>query len=140
MANSGLKNKDTNGKKSKKKKGKYADYKPAPANSVYFLFDVETSGSRRNWDCIIAISFLCYSSDGELLASFSRKINPGAVQIQAYLSKHIHSKLHGSHQSNPCMPSIHTSTCVYIYIFNMHTHDTCISYIHMAHAHTTCIP
>ena len=37
-------------KNKKKKAGKYDEYTTAPDNAVYFLFDVETSGSKRNWD------------------------------------------------------------------------------------------
>ena len=74
------------------KKGKYDDYTTAPDSAVYFLFDVETTGSRRNYDKIIAMSFLSYDCHGNMLGSFSRKVNPGKVKISAYLTKHIHSK------------------------------------------------
>ena len=77
---------------SKKKKGKYDDYESAPENAVYFLFDVETSGGKRNWDRIIAMSFLAVDQDGELLGSFSKKMNPGSVRI-GYHTTRIHSKL-----------------------------------------------
>ena len=36
-----------------KKKNKYVDYEVAPANGVFFLFDVETTGGKRNWDRIV---------------------------------------------------------------------------------------
>ena len=42
-----------NVKKKASKKGKYANYVSAPSNGRYFLFDVETTGSKRNWDRII---------------------------------------------------------------------------------------
>ena len=76
----------------RKKKGKYDEYTTAPADAVYFLFDVETTGARRNYDRIIAMSFLCLDRDGKLLASFSRKVNPGKVRISTYLTSHVHSK------------------------------------------------
>ena len=76
----------------KKKKSKYHAYESAPAKAVYFLFDVETTGSRRNWDKIIAISFLAYDVNGNELGSFSQLINPGDVGIDSYLSKFIHSE------------------------------------------------
>ena len=74
----------------KKKKSKYANYEAAPDNAIYFLFDVETTGSRRNWDRIIAMSFLAFKEDGQLIGVFSRKVNPGQVSISAFLTKHIH--------------------------------------------------
>ena len=74
-----------------KKKSKYVDYEVAPANGVYFLFDVETTGGKRNWDRIVALSFLSYDSDGNLLDHFSRKVNPGGVRINA-ICRGIHSK------------------------------------------------
>ena len=73
-----------------KKKSKYQDYEGAPDNAVYFLFDVETTGSKRNWDRIIAMSFLACDEDGRLLDSFNKKINPGSVRINSFLSKNIH--------------------------------------------------
>ena len=75
------------------RKSKYTEYTTAPGNAVYFLFDIETTGSKRNWDRIIAFSFLCYDEDGSQLGSFSRKINPGNVRISPYLTEHVHSKL-----------------------------------------------
>ena len=77
----------------KKKKSKYADYETAPDNAIYFLFDVETTGSKRNWDRITAMSFLAFNEDGQLIVVFSRKVNPGPVRISAFLTKHIHGKL-----------------------------------------------
>ena len=76
--------------KQKKKKSKYAEYVSAPTNAVFFLFDVETTGGKRNWDRIIAFSFLAYDNQGNLLGSFARTINPGSVKIDAYLSKNVH--------------------------------------------------
>ena len=49
---------DTPAKQKPKKKSKYQGYEGTADNAVYFLFDVETTGSKRNWDRIIAISFL----------------------------------------------------------------------------------
>ena len=74
-----------------KKKSKYEDYKVAPANGLYFLFDVETTGGKRNWDRIVALSFLTYDSEGTLFGSFSRQVNPGGVRINA-ICRGIHSK------------------------------------------------
>ena len=74
----------------KKKKSKYVNYEAAPDNAIYFLFDVETTGSRRNWDRIIAMSFLAFKEDGQQIGVFSRKVNPGQVRISAFLTKHIH--------------------------------------------------
>ena len=59
-----------------KKKGKYADYESAPSDAVYFLFDVETTAPKRNYDRIIAISFFAHKEDGTLVGNFSTKINP----------------------------------------------------------------
>ena len=78
--------------KKKKKKGQCDDWISAPVDGAYFLFDVETTGSKRNWDRIIFMSFLHYNEDGELLGSFSRKVNPGKVQITSHLSNNIHGK------------------------------------------------
>ena len=96
------------GKTKKKKRGKYDDYTTAPDNAVYFLFDVETTGSKRNYDRIIAMSFLCLDCDGVLIAAFSRKVNPGNVRISSYLTRWIHSKCN----IVTCMHSIsHTHVC-----------------------------
>ena len=76
----------------KKKKSKYAEYVSAPADAVFFLFDVETTGGKRNWDRIIAFSFLAYDGKGNLLGSFARKINPGSVKIDEYLTHNVHRK------------------------------------------------
>ena len=86
-----------NANRKKKKKGKYDDYTTSPANTVFFLFDVETTGGRRNYDRIIAMSYLCFDREGTLIGSFSRKVNPGKVRISAYLTRHIHSKLDSVH-------------------------------------------
>ena len=75
-----------------KKKGKYADYETAPADPVLFLFDVEVTGPKRNFDRIIAISFLAYDVDGNLMGAFSRHINPDGVRINEYANK-IHGEL-----------------------------------------------
>ena len=75
-----------------KRKSKYAEYVSAPADAVFFLFDVETTGAKRNWDRIIAFSFLAYDGKGNLLGSFSRKINPGSVKIDEYLTRNVHRK------------------------------------------------
>ena len=79
-------------KLNKKKVDKYAEYSTAPDNAVYFLFDVETTGSKRNWDKIIAMSFLCYDASGNKLDNFTTKINPGDVQISSYLTENIHGE------------------------------------------------
>ena len=75
-----------------KKQSKLANYVSVPSNSVCFLFDVETTGGKRNYDKIISLSFLAYSVDGSLLGSFDRLINPGTVTINSYLSNNVHSK------------------------------------------------
>ena len=77
-----------------KKKGKYDDYKKAPADAVFFLFDVETSGSKRNYDCVVAFSFLAYDVDGRLLGNFAQRINPGRVRMSEKAME-IHGKLLG---------------------------------------------
>ena len=59
------------------------NYEAAPPDAVYFLFDVETTGSKRNFDCIIALSFIAYDSTGKILDSLSQKINPDAVPISS---------------------------------------------------------
>ena len=74
------------------KKGKYANYEKAPANAVFFLFDVETTGAKRNWDRIISISVLACDRTGTLLGCFDQDINPEGVKINAYLTNRIHSK------------------------------------------------
>lgn len=81
---------DTPAKQRPKKKSKYQGYEGAPDNAVYFLFDVETTGSKRNWDRIIAISFLACDEDGKILDHFDKKINPGSVRINSFLSKNVH--------------------------------------------------
>ena len=79
-------------KKKSNKKSKYDDFTTAPSDAIYFLFDVETTGSKRNWDRIIAVSFLAYDREGNLLGSFNRKINPGKVQVASFLSQNVHGK------------------------------------------------
>ena len=84
---------ETNSQRAKThKKSKYAAYESAPVDAVYFLFDVETTGSKRNFDKIISISLLAYDSRGNKLDSFARLINPGGVPMVSYLTKHVHSK------------------------------------------------
>ena len=80
-------------KQTKKKKNKYEYYEGAPDNAYYFLFDVETSGSKRNFDKIIAMSFMAHDETGRFLGAFSQKVNPDSVIITHYVSKHVHSKL-----------------------------------------------
>ena len=87
-----FKNPNGNKKRKKKKKGQYDDWVSAPTNGSYFLFDVETTGSKRNWDRIIFMSFLHYDKDGKLLGSFSHKVNPRKVRIANYLTNNIHGK------------------------------------------------
>ena len=74
------------------KKGKYVNYVSAPSNDRYFLFDVETTGSKRNWDRIIFMSVLAFDENGLLLGSFSKKVNPGKARISNFLSDNIHGK------------------------------------------------
>ena len=78
-------------KKKQTKPSKYLDYECAPSDAVYFLFDVETTGSKRNYDKIIAIGCLAYDRQGKLLGCFSRKINPGDIS-STYQAGKIHSK------------------------------------------------
>ena len=73
-----------------KRKSKYQDYTTAPPDSIYFLFDVETTGSKRNYDRIIAISFLAYDQTGNRLGNFSTKINPDNVKVTAFLTHNVH--------------------------------------------------
>lgn len=75
-----------------KKKGKYDDYQKAPEDTVLFLFDVETSGSKRNYDCIVAFSFLAYDVKGRLLGNFAQKVKPGRVRMSAKAME-IHGKV-----------------------------------------------
>ena len=75
-----------------RKPSKYASYVSAPKDAIYFLFDIETTGSKRNFDRIIALSFLAYDTEGRLLDHFSRKVNPQGVSISAFLSHRVHSK------------------------------------------------
>ena len=77
--------------KKKRKTSKYSAYECAPSNAVYFIFDVETTGSKRNYDKIIGIGFLAYDGQGTLLGTFERKINPGGVS-STYHAEKIHSK------------------------------------------------
>ena len=78
-------------KNKQKKSSKYHAYECAPENAVYFLFDVEVTGSKRNYDKIIGIGFLAYDRQGKLLGCFSRKVNPGVVR-STYHAGRIHSK------------------------------------------------
>ena len=79
--------------KNPRKPTKYSTYVCAPKDAIYFLFDVETTGSKRNFDRIIAMSFLAYNSEGKLLDNFSRRVNPKGVRISSFLTKRVHSKL-----------------------------------------------
>ena len=67
----------TQANKKQKKKSKYENFEGAPDNACYFLFDVETSGSKRNFDRIIALSFMAHDETGRLLGAFSQKVNTG---------------------------------------------------------------
>ena len=69
------------------------DYENTPSNPSLFLFDVETTGPKRNFDRIISMSFLAYDEDGNLMGAFSRNINPDVVKINVFISQRIHSKL-----------------------------------------------
>ena len=82
------------GQRNPPKTSKYAEFDLRPDNTIiYFLFDIDTTGSKRNWDHIIVFSFLCYDEDGSLLlGSLSRKINTGNVRINLYLTEHVHRK------------------------------------------------
>lgn len=73
-------------------KSKYSKYGSAPADAVFFLFDVETTGGKRNWDRIIAFSFFAYDGEGNLMGTFTRNINPGSVNIDEYLTRNVHRK------------------------------------------------
>ena len=75
--------------KQKKKPSKYQNYKSAPINGVYFLYDVETTGSKRNYDRIIQMSFISYDDTGRLLSNFSRLVNPGKVRISHWIQNNI---------------------------------------------------
>ena len=72
-----------------KKPSKYQNYKSAPINGVYFLYDVETTGSKRNYDRIIQMSFISYDDTGKLLGNFSRLVNPGKVRISDWIKNNI---------------------------------------------------
>jgi len=80
-------------KHKQKKSGKYAAYECAPDNAIYFLFDVETTGGKRNWDRIVAISFLACDDEGKMLGSFTQLVNPEGVESSDFILKNIHSKL-----------------------------------------------
>ena len=73
----------------KKKAGKYEHYQGAPDNAVYFLFDLEVTGSKRNYDRVIQMSFISYDDNGNLLGNFSRLVNPGKVRINHWIQKNI---------------------------------------------------
>ena len=72
-----------------KKPSKYQNYKSAPINGVYFLYDVEVTGSKRNYDRIIQMSFISYDDTGRLLDNFSRLVNPGKVRITHWIKNNI---------------------------------------------------
>ena len=75
-----------------RKKGQYTDYESAPSNPALFLFDLEVTGPKRNFDRIITMSFLAYDVDGNLMGAFAPKINPCGVRINAICHR-IHGKL-----------------------------------------------
>ena len=91
-------------KRQQKKSGKYAAYECAPDNAIYFLFDVETTGGKRNWDRIVAISFLACDDKGKMLGSFTQLVNPEGVESSVYILKNIHSKL-----AHACQYASHTT-------------------------------
>ena len=93
----------TASKRKQKKSGKYAAYECAPDNAIYFLFDVETTGGKRNWDRIVAISLLACDDKGKILGSFTQLVNPEGVENSAYILNNIHSKL-----AHTCQCHIHT--------------------------------
>ena len=73
----------------KKKPSKYEHYQSAPDNAVYFLFDVEVTGSKRNYDRIIQMAFISYDDTGKLLDNFCRLVNPGKVRINQWIKDNI---------------------------------------------------
>ena len=80
---------DASTTKKKKKTGKYEHYQGAPDNGVYFLFDLEVTGSKRNYDRVIQMSFISYDDNGNLLDNFSRLVNPGKVRISHWIKNNI---------------------------------------------------
>ena len=73
----------------RKKPGKYNGYQIAPDNAAYFLFDLEVTGSKRNYDRIIQLSFIAYDVSGNMLGNFSRLVNPGQVRISDWIKNNI---------------------------------------------------
>lgn len=73
----------------KKKPSKYEHYQSAPDNAVYFLFDVEVTGSKRNYDRIIQMAFISYDDTGKLLDNFCRLVNPGKVRINQWIKDNV---------------------------------------------------
>ena len=76
---------------------------------VFFLIDVEITGSKRNWDRAIEYAVLAYDSDGNKLGQFVRRVNNGQVRIKpaAYAVHGISSYDHSAgafmhtHSSHP---------------------------------------
>ena len=62
-------------------------------DAIYFLFDVETTGSKRNWDKIIFMSFMAFDARGNQRGSFSKKVNPAGVLVDTYLTRNVHGKI-----------------------------------------------
>lgn len=72
--------KKKSGTKQRAKKNIYHDL--PQGNRVFFLMDLETTGSKRNWDRGIEYSILAYTEDGQLIDNFYSRVNNDGVRIK----------------------------------------------------------
>lgn len=70
-------------KQSSKKRSKKNLYTDLPQGKrVYFLIDLETTGSKRNWDRGIEYCILAYTEDGKLVDQFYSRVSNDGVRIK----------------------------------------------------------
>ena len=49
---------------------------------IYFLIDLETTGSKRNWDRGIEYCVMAHDANGRNLGTFLRRVNNAEVRIK----------------------------------------------------------
>jgi hypothetical protein len=74
----------TQKKKAAPTQKKKATYIPCPTKPVFFLIDLETTGSKRNWDRVIEIALIAYNESGTQLGVFESRISNSGVLISPH--------------------------------------------------------
>ena len=69
-------------KKPVKKTAKNKEFVSISGTKMFFLLDVETTGSKRNWDVVIVYAWMVVNESGEVLDIQEFRVNPGKVRIK----------------------------------------------------------